>query len=335
MRSLDRQPKHHIEPRSVDAFVKVIWVYESYAPATPLERILPDGGVELVVPLSASVSRFGTGPGTGADRSVTGGVVCGPHLHSFLIDTSQPETVAGIHFRPGGAFPFFREPAGELFNQHVALEDLWGTGRNSQFVVFAQNILDRRFKLQQVVPGNSFNQYLAENLTPKELEAAYEEARKKFKTETKSLRNNIRYAEWMSAAEATPDVLDLNALVDLYTTRILIERDRSSRQLSLQLTPLSTEELEDRDSSSTSGAAEIFLNYELKVPYYFGTERVCSMATNNVEELLTLAAALYDGMKAKQILRRQADPVAWLEPFRTDHCVSKRRYPPGWHMDSS
>ena len=57
---------------------------------------------------------------------MTGGVVCGPHLHSFLIDTSQPETVAGIHFRPGGAFPFFRQPAGELFNQHVALEDLVG-----------------------------------------------------------------------------------------------------------------------------------------------------------------------------------------------------------------
>jgi AraC-like DNA-binding protein len=110
----------------LDAFVKVIWVYESYAPATPLERILPDGGVELVVPLSASVSRFGTGASTGADASVTGGVVCGPHLQSFLIDTSQPETVAGIHFWPGGAFPFFREPAGELFNQHVALEDLWG-----------------------------------------------------------------------------------------------------------------------------------------------------------------------------------------------------------------
>ncbi|MCA1457599.1 hypothetical protein I6F35_31140 [Bradyrhizobium sp. BRP22] len=192
--------------------------------------------------------------------------------------------------------------------REYALEDLWGAGRNSQFVLFAQNILDRRFKLQQAVPGNSFNQYLAENLTPKELESAYQEARKKFRADTQSLRKNIRYSEWMSAVETTPDVLDLNALVDLYTTRILIERDRSSRQLSLQLTPLSTEELEDRDSSSTRGAAEIFLNYELKVPYYFGTERVCTMATNNVEELLALAAALYDGMKAKQILRRQADP---------------------------
>lgn len=110
----------------LDGFVKVIWVYEGYAPATPLERILPDGGVELVVPLTQSVSRFGSGADGTVDESVAGGVVCGPHLRSFLIDTSQPETVAGIHFHPGGAFPFFREPVGELLNQHVALEDLWG-----------------------------------------------------------------------------------------------------------------------------------------------------------------------------------------------------------------
>ena len=32
----------------------------------------------------------------------------------------------GIHFRPGGAFPFFKLPADELHNMHVSLEDLWG-----------------------------------------------------------------------------------------------------------------------------------------------------------------------------------------------------------------
>ncbi|WP_083909469.1 hypothetical protein [Rhodopseudomonas sp. B29] len=207
--------------------------------------------------------------------------------------------------------------AGDFLSQGVregrdvreySLEELWGGGRGSQFVVFAENILDRRFKLQQAVPGTSFKQYLAENLTPGELEGAYSEACKRFGESTKSLRSNIRYSEWIRAAELEPDILDLDALVDLYTTRILIERDRASRQLSLELTPLSAGELEERDSSSTSGAAEIFLNFELKVPYYFGIERVCAMATNNVEELLSLAAALYDGMKAKQILRRQADP---------------------------
>ena len=45
-----------------------------------------------------------------------------------------------------------------------------------------------------------------------------------------------------------------------------------------------------------------------KAPYYFGMERLCAMSTNNVEELLALAAGLYDGMRAKQALRRQTVP---------------------------
>lgn len=141
---------------------------------------------------------------------------------------------------------------------HYSLEEMWGSGRTSQFVLFAQNILDRRFALQSAVPGNSFSQYLAENLTTKEIEAAYREAREKFKIGTSKLRNNIRYSEWVNKAETVPENLNVSALVDLYATRILIARDEASRQLSLELTPLSTEELEDRDSSSTRGAAEIF-----------------------------------------------------------------------------
>ena len=61
-------------------------------------------------------------------------------------------------------------------------------------------------------------------------------------------------------------------------------------------------------AQQVKGAAEIFANYELKVPYYFGMDRLCAMATSNVEELLSLAAALYEGMKAKQVLRRQTQP---------------------------
>ena len=188
------------------------------------------------------------------------------------------------------------------------LEEMWGSGRSSQFVAFAQNILDRRFALQTAVPGGSFNQYLAESLAPREIETAYREARDKFGAENQNLRRNIRYGEWMSRAETTPQILRLEDLVDLYTTRILIARDKASRQLSLELTPLSADDLEDRDSSALQGAAEIFLNYELKVPYFFGMDRIGVMATNNIEELLALAAALYEGMKAKQILRRQTEP---------------------------
>src|SRR5262249_1715380 len=96
----------------------------------------------------------------------------------------------------------------------------------------------------------------------------------------------------------------IDQLHELYVTRILLARDEFKRQMTLELAPLSTEELEERDSSQVQSAAEIFMHDELKFPYYFGTERLCATATNNVEELLSLAAALYEGLQAKQILRK-------------------------------
>ena len=43
-----------------------------------------------------------------------------------MIDTEEQYSVAGVHFKPGGAFPFLGLPAGELHNKLVSLEDLWG-----------------------------------------------------------------------------------------------------------------------------------------------------------------------------------------------------------------
>lgn len=186
------------------------------------------------------------------------------------------------------------------------LEEMWGpSGRNSQFASFAQNILDRRFSLQSTVPGNSFSQYLVDGFTPRDLEPMYAETHQRFLEKTARYRENIRYREWLSRAEQPPEILNLDALLDFYVTRILIARDEGSRQLALELAPLSEDELAERDSSAVQAAAEIMLHKEMKVPYYYGLERLCAMSTNNVEELLGLAAALYEGMKAKQVLRRQ------------------------------
>lgn len=188
------------------------------------------------------------------------------------------------------------------------LEELWGGRSGQQFVSFAQNILDRRFAQQTAVPAGSFTQYLSDNLTSSEIEEAYTQARSIFEAGTARLRDNVRYKEWLSRASQRPTSINTQILLELYVTRILMARDEANRQLSFELVPLSEEDLEERDSSSVQGAAEIFAHREVKLPYYYGIERLCAMSTNNPEELLALAAALYDGMKAKQVLRRQAQP---------------------------
>jgi AraC-like DNA-binding protein len=58
-------------------------------------------------------------------------VICGPHSQPFEIETSGPATMVGVHFKPGGAFPFLDLPVGELHNSHVPLKMLWGSKANA------------------------------------------------------------------------------------------------------------------------------------------------------------------------------------------------------------
>lgn len=185
------------------------------------------------------------------------------------------------------------------------LEDLWTKGRGQyQFATFAQNILDRRLDAQSEIPPGAFAQYLRGQLQPEDVRDQINKMVGALSEEMSGYRSIPRYAEWVAKAEADLVEISPESLREFFTTRILLARDALKKQMSLELAPLPTEELEERDSSQVGGAADIFLHEELKVPYYFGVERLCVMATNNVEELLFLAARLYDALRAKQILRR-------------------------------
>lgn len=102
-----------VPPPPLSEFVALLWLYQGYAPPHPKERLLPTGTVELVIDLREETAGGGA-------------VVCGAHSEFFEIDTANEASVMGVHFRPGGAFPFFAPPGGELHNLHVSLGDLWG-----------------------------------------------------------------------------------------------------------------------------------------------------------------------------------------------------------------
>ncbi len=184
------------------------------------------------------------------------------------------------------------------------LDKMWSDAKGlSQFVLYAQNIVDRRMKNQDVVPVGSFTQCLRDELVSSEIRVQLAEGIQRFRNEVERHQSSQRYLQWLARAEQYTNEPNVESLVELYVTRILLVRDASKRQMSLDLT-LTEEELEDRDSSQVRAAAELFMHEELGIPYYFGFDRLCVMATNNVEELLALSAALYVGLQAKQVLRK-------------------------------
>jgi AraC-like DNA-binding protein len=122
MRFLSHRPSPPLS-----GFVDQFWLSEGYAPSHAMERLLPTGTLELVINLREDRIRIYDGPDTASCRTMGGAVVCGAHSGFFVIDTAQQESVIGIHFRAGGAFPFLHLTAGELLNAHVPLESLWGS----------------------------------------------------------------------------------------------------------------------------------------------------------------------------------------------------------------
>ena len=113
-------------PPPLGHFVELLWLYEGFRPAHPRERLLPTGTLEMVIDLRAD--RILTYGRRDVNRPFTlsGSVVCGAHSEFFVIDTASQDAVMGVHFRPGGAYPFLKLPAGELHNEHVDLSALWG-----------------------------------------------------------------------------------------------------------------------------------------------------------------------------------------------------------------
>jgi AraC-like DNA-binding protein len=97
--------------RPLADFVDLLWFYRREKSTHSKERLLPMGTMELVMNLS--------------DKS-SPPVLCGPHSEYFSIDTDQPALVLGVHFKPGGAFPFLNLSLKDLHNIRLSLDDLLG-----------------------------------------------------------------------------------------------------------------------------------------------------------------------------------------------------------------
>lgn len=113
-------------PPPLDRFVEVIWIMEAPAAPHSKERLLRDGSVELVFDLGSGRFPIFTNEALTHRELFRDSVVCGPHSKPFGIDTSTGTSVAGVHFKPGGARPFLALPSAELLNAHVGLDAFWG-----------------------------------------------------------------------------------------------------------------------------------------------------------------------------------------------------------------
>jgi AraC-like DNA-binding protein len=119
--------QRHRPPPPLAGLVDHLW-HVSDAPAHARERILPNGTLELVFNLAEDEIRIYDGATAQPSRRLSGSVVSGVFSRFFVIDTREHACMVGVHFKPGGAFPFLRRlPALELADSHSDLVTLWGS----------------------------------------------------------------------------------------------------------------------------------------------------------------------------------------------------------------
>ena len=114
-------------------FVDSFWIYEGYAPPHDRERLLPTGTTDLVFSLDCN-------------GQVASGVA-GPRSECLVLDTATPFSAIGVHFKPGGGFPFFGNLA-ELHNRGVTLDLVWGRdAANVRDRLWEAETAERRFQI--------------------------------------------------------------------------------------------------------------------------------------------------------------------------------------------
>ena len=106
-------------------FVDYFWLFDG-GQTTRKERIVPSGTTELVINLRDDEIRIHNRAQSKQHKRFSGAVMSGPYSSIFVVDAMQHESMLGVHFKPGGAFPFLDALVSELTDAHVDLADLWG-----------------------------------------------------------------------------------------------------------------------------------------------------------------------------------------------------------------
>lgn len=132
----------HIPVPPLAAFIRCFWYSEGAPQPHTRERLMPNGEASIVFNLRDEEMRLYDAPDALDGYTSCGFAgLTGPRTHCFAIDTASQERVIGIQFRPGGTFPFFREPACEVANQSVSLDCLWrGAGETREQLLTAPSV---------------------------------------------------------------------------------------------------------------------------------------------------------------------------------------------------
>jgi AraC-like DNA-binding protein len=110
---------------ALERYIDFVWVADDYVAEAPRERVLPTGAQVLIVHLGGGPMQVYPDEQATAPLDASGVILCGARRTPVIIGTSFGPTL-GVHFKAGGARPFFDVPAAATSEQVVSVDALWG-----------------------------------------------------------------------------------------------------------------------------------------------------------------------------------------------------------------
>lgn len=137
----------HIPAPPLSFFIEHFFYYEGYHAEHMMEKFLPDGSMDLLIDLTETPKKlFHNEEGT-TFTTYKKSWISGMKTEYILIDASVSSMI-GIHFKPGGAYPFFDFPVNELNNLTIETDALWNNEIHSiREAVLNAPVIEQKFRI--------------------------------------------------------------------------------------------------------------------------------------------------------------------------------------------
>ena len=158
-----------------------------------------------------------------------------------------------------------------------------------------QKIADRRAKAAQDITVASFQSCIAEDIDWEQDKESRTKLEKAYAVLDQFLNLYLLPDEIALLKSQSSTLIDLT--ITLRTAKIFIDRKLNRQQFTLDtvfLAPSREELIKSLDDKSLRAIAFYYLCIENDLPFYFGMQKLCSLAFNNVYQFLSFAGAVFE-----------------------------------------
>lgn len=209
---------------------------------------------------------------------------------------------------------------GREYEQALLLEPYWRKHFRS-FEKHVVKVADRRVSEARIEQqGESFRLFLHDRLDSPKWDARLQDASERIRDRVEQdAAGTETFQEWIrTTKEITGSAKDI--AVAWRRLEILMARQKARRQRSLfDDEALPTDELNRQSDASVEQAAELFLSHEFGLPYYYGPERVCRLASLNIQQFLGLGGDVFEDVISAPLAKESPELTA-----ERQHALMKR-----------